>query len=236
MKRLIINEDVIRRIVDEVSPLVEEIIPWTIAHDSMSIEALQKNRGYEEILLGRIRGAGVEIDDTERRSLVERLIEYVIEDVVLAAYEPSLCRLYVVRENVDDSNPDGLRLIIAHELVHRAQHLRYPELFSRVDYIIRDIFYLLSDGGSLKDAMARIRDIEPIMTLLESHAFYVQEKLRYTKFPGAKIEKHFNLPTLLMRVFGRRKIKQYHKGIPLLIRNQVMGNVDSLYQQILLGK
>ena len=236
MNRLIINEDVIRRIADEVSPMVEEIIPWTVSHDSMSIEVLPRNRGYEEILLGRLRGAGVDIDETGRRSIFERLLEYVIEDVVLAAYEPSLCRLYVLRENVDDSNPDGLRLIVAHELVHRAQHLKYPELFSRMDFVICDVCNHLSDGGSLKKAMARIRDIEPIMTLLESHAAYVQERLRSTRFYEAKIETHFNLPTLLMRVFGRRKLKQYHTGIPSVIRNQVMGNIDSLYQQILLGK
>jgi hypothetical protein len=37
--------------------------------------------------------------------VLERLIEYVVENVVLAAYEPSTQQIYIVRENVDDSKP-----------------------------------------------------------------------------------------------------------------------------------
>lgn len=43
------------------------------------------HRGYEEVLLGRLRGLGVEVDPDGKRGWFERLVEYVIEGNVLGA-------------------------------------------------------------------------------------------------------------------------------------------------------
>jgi len=194
---------------------------------------LPRNRGYEEIVLGRLRGIGLRLGDDGSRSIAERLVEYCVEDSVLAAYEPSTQEVMVVRENVDDSNLDGLKLVLAHELVHRGQHVNHPHLFTRVDDIARELFAYLSQGdASLQGLLRRIDEIRPIMTLIESHANYVQAVLAQTHFPGARIESHFSLATLLLRVFGRPKTAQYTEAIPTVAAATTAGDIDSLYRSV----
>ncbi len=193
---------------------------------------MPRDRGYEEILLGRIRGAGVVVPEEGSWGLMERLIEYIVEGSVLAAYEWSTQEMLVVRENVDDSNLDGLRVVIAHELVHRAQHINHPELFERVDKGVREVFDLAMQPGGLPQAFEKIRELQGVMTLLESHAHYIQESLHRTRFPNAKIESHFSLPTLLLRLVGAKKLSQYTDGIPAVQEAVARGEVDELYDRV----
>jgi len=67
------------------------------------------------------------------------------------------------------------------------------------------------------------------MTLLESHAAYVQGRLRQAYFPEARIESHFNLGTLLMRWVGAGKVAQYTDGLPKVAAAVASGSVESLY-------
>lgn len=86
------------------------------------------------------------------REFVDRTVEYLVEINVLAAYEPLTNELMVVRGKVDDSNLDGLKLVLAHELTHRGQHVHHPALFERASieylffslvclYNLRQMFY-----------------------------------------------------------------------------------------------
>ena len=65
----------------------------------------------------------------------------------------------------------------------------------------------------MKSLTQKMEDIRPIMTLIESHACYIQEQLKQSYFPDAEIESHFNLATLLMRLFGKLKTSQYTDGL-----------------------
>lgn len=230
MEKLDITETLIRDLVAEVAPLVRGATGWSLAVPSLRSRVLAKDRGYEEVILGRLQGAGIHVDENKPRGIVERLIEYVVESNVLGAYQPSSQELLVVRENVDESNLDGLKLVVAHELVHRGQHVNFGHLFDEVDEVIREVFaYLSRDGASLGEAMQKLGKARPIMTLLESHAHYVQNVLQQTHFPDAKIESHFNLATLLMRLFGKDKLAQYTEGIPAVAAAADAGEVESLY-------
>jgi len=232
MERLIVTDALIEELVCDVAPLVEEATGWELDLPGLRSRALPRERGYEEILLGRLRGAGVPLPDDGARGLIERLTEYLVEGSVLAAYEPGRGELLVVRENVDESNLDGLRVIIAHELVHRAQHVNHGELFDRMDQGIREIFALLLPPGGLMRALAKARELQPIMTLLESHAHYVQDMLHRTRFPGARIESHFSLPALLLRLLGAGKVAQYRDGIPAVADAAARGEVEALYSRV----
>ena len=66
------------------------------------------------------------------------------------------------------------------------------------------------------------------MTLMESHAWHVQELLRET-MPGAKIESHFSLPVLLMRMSGKRKLSQYRDKVPVVRQAMADGTIHALY-------
>ena len=106
----------------------------------------------------------------------------------------------MVRENVDDGNLDGLRLVIQ------------PCGFVR--------------------AIDKTKEMQPVMTLLESRAHYVHETLHRTRFPNARIESHFSLPALLLRLLGAGKIAQYRDGIPAVAEAVARGEVDDLYSQV----
>jgi len=230
MKKLNITETLISGLIDEVVPLVERVTKWNIQTRSLCTRVLPKDRGYEEVLLGRLQGAGIYIDEDHPRSIVERLIEYVVEANICGAYQPSTQEILIIRENVDESNLEGLKVVVAHELVHRGQHVNFPNLFDQVDEIIREFFNCYSqEEANLQEALQIINRAGPIMTLLESHAHYVQDLLRQSYFPEAKIETHFNLATLLMQLFGRKKISQYTEGIPEVAAAIASGKIDSLY-------
>ena len=231
-RRVNVTDRLIRELITQVAPMVEEATGWGLDISSLRSRALPRDQGYEEILLGRIRGAGVQIGDNGSRGMLERLTEYIVESNVLAAYEPSRQEILVIRENVDDSNLDGLRLVIAHELVHRAQHVNHGELFDRVDRGIRQVFELIMQPGGFIRAFENMKEMQPVMTLLESHAHYVQEVLRDTRFPNARVESHFDLPALLLRLLGKGKIAQYREGIPAVAEAVARGTMESLYANV----
>lgn len=233
MTRLNVTEMLILSLVDEVAPLVENATGWGLNIDSLRCRVLPKDRGFEEVVLGRMRGVGIDVDDDVPRGLIGRLVEYVIEGNVLGAYQPSTGELVIVRENVDDSNMDGLRVVVAHELVHRAQHVNRPELFERMDRVIRQVVDGCLRGRiGFAELRTRMDQVTPVMTLIESHAYYVQEVIREKHFPAAVIESHFNLATLLMRLFGGAKISRYTEGIPAVAEAASAGDVESLYANL----
>jgi len=233
MKKLHITETLIGGLIEEVAPLVEKVTKWNLELSSLQTRILPKDRGYEEVLLGRLRGAGIQVDDEHSRTFIERLIEYVLESNIAGAYQPSTQEILIIRENVDESNLDGLKLVAAHELVHRGQHVNFVHLFDQVDEAIREAYYELNrEGANLVKAIQIMEKIRPVMTLMESHAHYVQALLQHSYFPSAEIETHFNIATLLMRLFGQKKISQYMEGIPEVSSAMDSGNVDLLYMKL----
>jgi len=230
MSYLDVTDALVRSLAGEVAPLVERATGWPLELERMGCRVVDKDRGYEEILLGRLRGAGVAVDEDAHRGLAERVLEYILESNLLASYQPAEQELLVVRENVDESNLDGLRVIVAHELVHRAQHLRHPELFESVDAAVRRLAGALSEGDvSMREAWERSRQARAIMTLLESHAHYVQEQLHRAHFPGAVVETHHGLAALLLHVLGGAKLSQYTDAVPQVAEAAQRGALDELY-------
>jgi hypothetical protein len=68
--------------------------------------------------------------------------------------------------------------------------------------------------------------------VLQSHAYYVQEQIRQKHFRGALIESHFNLATLLMRLFGGAKLSQYTEAVPSVAAAASRGQIGSLYRNL----
>lgn len=233
MSRLNISEEMVRESAEQVAPVVEQVTGWDLSLGGINYRVLPKEQGYEAAVLGRLRGAGIPVDDDHPRGLVERLMEYVVEGSLLAAYMPAQEELLVVRENVDDSNLDGLRLVVGHELVHRGQHLHHGRLFERVDEAVRTVFGQLDRGDvGIRDMIKTLKPIRPVMTLLESHARYVQNVLMQEHYPEAHVESHFDLPYLLMRVFGGAKVAQYTEGLDEVAAAAASGSVEELYRQL----
>lgn len=232
MTKLEITDNLLRRLIHEVAPHVEQVTGWSLNLATLNARALPKNQAYEEIVLGRLRNMGNDGDAAARRGLIERLVEYVFEGSIQAAYQPNDEEILVVRENVDDSNLDGLRLTLAHELVHRGQHVAHPELFSKIEnqlHAINPATIEQPEPEQMQAVINALEEIRPIMVLLESHAFYVQGQLAANVYPNGRIEEQRSLPVYLFRLFGGYKMSQYHEGLPAISNAAQNGNVNDLF-------
>jgi len=230
MAKLMIDSVLLSAMIRDVAPLVSYETSWDLQLTTLHSRLLTKEMGYEEILLGRLHHIGIQDWDGMMPDILEHMIEYLIEENTLAAYLPGRGEIVVIRENVDDSNMDGLRLILAHELVHRGQHMAHGSLFSHVDNLLRQAFVeMKSDTTNITKMRLIFEQIQPIMTLLESHATYIQVFLKQTYFPDARVETHFNIAALLMRLVGMPKIAQYTDAIPQVAAAATSGNIESLY-------
>jgi hypothetical protein len=229
--RLDVTPALVRRVVSDVAPLVAHLTGWHLNTDGLDIRVIPRDQGYEEIVVAGLRHAGLHVDLGRPRTALERLDEYVLEESILAAYQPGSHELIVVRENVDDSNLDGLRLVVSHELVHFGQHCRYPFLFQRVCQTIRCAAVMgLSDGVADPEAAQReLGRIQEIMTLLESHAAFVEQSVKRLYLPRAEVKSHFNIATVLFQMLGAQKICQYTEGVPRVAAAVEAGEVDALY-------
>lgn len=227
------NDALLASIVREVAPLVSSLTGWDLHLATLHCRVIPKDQGYERILLGRMQGLKAGEWQDMMPDFIERIIEYMAEENILAAYMPATDEILVLRENVDDSNLDGLKLILAHELVHRGQHMNHGRLFVQIDQLQGQAFSLLRSADSNLDQLRQILgNMQPIMTLLESHATYIQESIRQANFPDACIESHFNLAILIMRLVGAPKTAQYTEGLPQVHEAAKLGRLESLYSNL----
>jgi hypothetical protein len=233
MPKLPITDALIQNTIIEMAPFVSRATGWDLQLTTLGSRLLPKYLGYEEILLGRLFHTGIHGWEEMIPDFLERMIEYLIEENVLAAYLPEKGEIVVIRENVDDSNLDGLRLILAHELVHRGQHMAHGYLFTQVDSLLQRVFIgLKSDTMDVIEMRAIFEKIQPIMTLLESHATYIQGLLKQTNFPDARVETHFNIASILVRLVGIPKLAQYSDGLPQVTAAAISGNIEKLYSSL----
>ncbi len=230
MTKLIIEDILISTLVNEVAPLVSSITGWDLRLATLHSRVLPKDQGYEEIVEAKLTALGLTYG--LGRDIVTRTVECLVENNVQAAYESLTNELMVLRENVDDSNLDGLKLILGHELTHRGQHMTHPELFEHVNRILEDVIKGMETGQvNLQKLQGYFEEARPLMTLIESHASYVQAILCQRYFPHAQMERHFTLPVLLFRVLGFGKIAQYTEGLPQVAAAMQQGNVDRLFRE-----
>lgn len=229
MSKLTITEELITSLIGETAPLVSQATGWGLDIPSMKSRVLPKDQGYEAIVEDKLRLLGLQV--SPGRDLITRTAEYLVESNVLAAYEPLANELMVIRENVDDSNPDGLRLVLAHELTHRGQHVNHPELFERVNRILVTMLRGAESAAmDLQQTLKYFEEVKPLMTLIESHASYIQGIIHQKHYPNAQIEQHFTLPVLIFRVLGFGKTSQYTEGLPQVTRAMQQGSIDRLFR------
>jgi hypothetical protein len=233
MVQLNLTDELVNELVRQVAPLVTEATGWSLKLDGMVCRVVPKSLGYEEVVLKRLHDMKMDQCVDGSSNLANRLVEYMVEGSLLAAYMPASQELLVVRENLDDSNLNGLRLVLAHELVHRAQHVTHPELFAQIDHRTQMVFcaYFQSPGSlGLHEFIQALREIQTMMSLVESHAVYIQTMLAKSHFADAHVEPHFSLPVLLFRLLGADKISQYTTGIPAIAEAASAGKMDALFR------
>lgn len=226
MPKLEVTEALVRVLVQEVAPTVERLTGWRLRTEQMAVQVVPKVQAYEEIFLTRLQRLypGGDLSPFSE-GIARRLAEYVLEGTTLAAYDHTNGTLYVVRENVDDSNKDGLKVIVGHELVHRGQGLHYPYLLRRTEQVAVEVLTAETISGK----MEKIQEANAVMTLLEGHATLVQGALQRL-YPKAKIERHWGITALLFRSLGFLKARQYTIGTKRLTALKSPKELEALYR------
>ena len=69
------------------------------------------------------------------------------------------------------------------------------------------------------------------MTLLESHAHFIEELIKRQVYPTAKVESHFNWATILMSIISPSKQAQYLDGLPIIAEAFKSEGIDDLFRQ-----
>jgi hypothetical protein len=88
MTKLTIDDHLISSLVNEDTPLVTSVTGRDLQIPSLRSRVLPKDQGYEEIVLGRIHQLGVSDWEEMMPDLLERMIEYLVEQNTQAAYMP----------------------------------------------------------------------------------------------------------------------------------------------------
>jgi hypothetical protein len=70
------------------------------------------------------------------------------------------------------------------------------------------------------------------MTVLESHAHYVEHTVNRLYLPAARIEAKLDVALLLMQVMGAAKVAQYVDGLPAVAAATAEGRIDELYREL----
>jgi hypothetical protein len=232
MPELLVTNELVDELISEVAPLVTEITHWELDTERLKVQVVPRERGYEEIALRHVQSLGVTVSEYDQRGILHRLMEYFIEANVLAAYLPAAEEIAVGRENVDDRNLDGLKVILGHELTHRSQHINHPNIYLDIERKSRALITELNQASGAFDfdgVKETINQIQELMTLMESHAAVVQQRLVEEYYPEAKIESHWNLATLLFSLLGAKKVSQYQDGVPMVLAAMQRGTIDSLF-------
>jgi len=231
MTRLILDNDRVQALAVEVAPLVSQVTGWDLDITSLHCRVLPRGLGYEATVEEKLQLLGLPV--LPKGDFITRMVEIMIESNFLAAYEPLANELMVIRENVDDSNLDGLRLILAHELTHRGQHLHHPQLFQRVNRLLVSMLREINSGDmNIQRMRAWYGQVKPLMTLIESHASYVQELIKRHHYPHALIEKQSSLPALIFRIIGFGKTTQYTAGLSQVSEAARKGAIDGLFDRL----
>jgi len=229
MARLHLTHDLISQLITEIAPLVEKETGWNLKIESLTWRIIPRDQAFEELIMASMDDLGKTLPTD--RGWAERMLEQMVEANVLAAYDPNRELLLVVEENVDDSNLNGLRGILAHELTHRAQHMQHGVMFERVDNLAKRILANTWQSDADAGEVSRLYEqIQPVMTTLESHAAFVQGRLTNLHFPGAQIESHFNLASIIFRLFAGAKTSQYTQGLPAVTDAYLNDRMDELFQ------
>lgn len=233
MAYLDVSEDLVRRLVAGVAPLVSHLTGWNLRTGDLGARVLERAGCNEEILGRRLKSAGIIPIPRQAGDFYELLMDRLLEENILAAYDHGGQEIVVVRENVEGSDLDGLRLVLAHELVHRGQHVQHRNIFVLADALLREA---VSEAGPDPDTAAappgQPSRLDAIMTLLESHARYVEQEVNRLYLPRAKVQSHFNMLAFLFQALNPRKSRQYSDGLPEVANAVRAGTVDSLYDAL----
>jgi hypothetical protein len=232
MAELIVTKALIDYLVSEVAPYVEQETKWQLDLKILKTWVIPREYAYEVIILKQSRNFLKGLPSTAAHSsfMIPPLKEKMFEANILGAFEPTSLELIIVQENVDDSNLDGLKVVIAHELTHFGQYLHHKKIFDQLDDMksfITEAYYRQDE----REVVAIMNRVQPLMTLLESHAYFIEEQIRKLIYPKARIESHFNWATMMMSLLAPNKQAQYLDGLPA-IRSAVKENsLDDLFQR-----
>jgi hypothetical protein len=132
---------------------------------------------------------------------------------LIACYSEVDACYYVLAENLRGANQAAVREALLHESVHAVQHQTFPEIFAELANLQRLCFVELARHGEHSPHLAELEDaLNAVLTLIESHAAYVQELAHEAMFPEAKLPEIALDDALLGNEDLLKKYAQYERG------------------------
>jgi hypothetical protein len=236
MRRLPITPDLLWVQVHRVAPEVELLTGWPLRLNSLQVFVVSRRDAAEFAFAEMLRSARLPPSTVRADEPLGWLRRAARGRAIGAFYEHGRNAICAVSDNVDESNNDGLALILAHELAHRAQHLQYQRIHAKVQAATRRLYRLAGKPSTTEEEWRAVTDeITPIMTVMESHATYVTELARRTRLPLGRTEPVPWLARRLDELLDRDKCAQYRET-RLIARAVGMGELGDLFTLALQGQ
>lgn len=187
VQRLDLDDELVRRCLAEVAPLVEAFTGWRDLLEGLKVDVTDAVTRYT--VTPMLESMGFESSLTT--DLMVRLVgDYAMN--FMALYDPLTHTVVVHETHAARTNLDALKVVLGHELVHVGQFKNEPGLLTRYQTMIADLGKLgeqLHDGDADIAALAesfRESPLQAVMEDLEGYAYYIQRDF---------LEKHYNMAT-----------------------------------------
>jgi hypothetical protein len=159
--------DEAKAITDRVAPIVEKSTGYELALDGMKLSVVSDGNLYQIL---HQRGLNFPTSNRFLRPLQMRLGQLALNTGVLAIYDFVNGEM-LINDPGGSNNPNlppNIHSTTAHELVHRGQHVSYPEYFV---YFKNRSDQLISGNHPPKEKKARQREIQLLSTFMEDDAY-----------------------------------------------------------------
>jgi hypothetical protein len=121
------------------------------------------------------------------RAVIE-WVKAVIGEAYAGAYMPNLRAVVLNESRVLGRNLDTIRGLLFHELVHAAQHQRFPQFFERLRGLHQRMAALKAKGKETADAQCQVADqIQACTLLMEGETMLLQARALREHFPSGKL-------------------------------------------------
>lgn len=164
---MIISERSIEGIVLDVAPKVQRLTGWDCGLETLDVRLIRKDQLWSCVMKPALERKRF---DYKPRNVLEKLALQAFKAMSsrfpLGLYEPDVCRLYIIPENLNELSKSGVSVIVGHELVHRCQHVGNPAFFDTITELSRELIAEINKYKAERDKVYGTKICEMIRNIL----------------------------------------------------------------------
>lgn len=199
-------------VIQEVAPRVEALTEWNVPLENLKIKVVRRHDYGTYGIRSFYSSLGIDPNkEISRHEIHDFLTSYIL----LGQYDPSSETIIVIQDNLKTIDPDGLSLIVGHELTHHAQFVNNASFTSAYLSLLKTSLLIDMENEThppKKDSTPQVDSFTLYAgyyhIFLEGDATFVERQLQRLYYPkGIRTKPPFLLRglALLFRFLNRNK-------------------------------